>query len=174
MQGFTKLKQMKTLTSDYTKQANDFLEKTGVKMTVEFIKHDKRDIYNITLDGKNRSRSFTFGNSLQNSGKFIVLDNKYKATHGTNKVNDRKDTTLRNINNRDIVPNSKYSTPTAYDFLACLTKYEVGTFEDFCSNFGYDTDSKKAEIIYDAVCLEYSKVCAIFTDSEITELQEIS
>jgi len=31
--------------------------------------------------------------------------------------------------------------PTLYSVLACLQKYDVGTFEDFCNEFGYDTDN---------------------------------
>ena len=27
--------------------------------------------------------------------------------------------------------------PTMYDILTCLEKYEVGTFDDFCGNYGY-------------------------------------
>lgn len=36
--------------------------------------------------------------------------------------------------------------PTMYDVLTCLTKYDPDTFEDFCSEFGYDTDSRRAVI----------------------------
>ena len=63
--------------------------------------------------------------------------------------------------------------PTNYDILACLTKYEVGTFEDFCYNFGYSEDSRTAEKIYKKVCEEYDNVCKIWSDEEIEELQEI-
>ena len=63
--------------------------------------------------------------------------------------------------------------PTAYDVLACLQKYDVGTFENFCSEFGYDEDSRTAEKIYKAVCKEYLNVCKLWSDSEIEELAEI-
>ena len=33
--------------------------------------------------------------------------------------------------------------PSVYDIFACLQKYDPETFEDFCAEFGYDTDSKK-------------------------------
>lgn len=64
--------------------------------------------------------------------------------------------------------------PTAYDVLACIQKYDPGTFENFCSEFGYDTDSRKAEKIYKAVCKEWQKVSTFFTSNEIEELQEIN
>jgi len=41
--------------------------------------------------------------------------------------------------------------PTAADVLSCLCSDARGgesTFEEFCSDFGYDTDSRKAERLY--------------------------
>lgn len=64
--------------------------------------------------------------------------------------------------------------PTAYDVLACLTKSDPGTFEDFCYEMGYDTDSKRAEKTHSAVWAEWTKVNAFFTDDEIEQLQEIN
>lgn len=63
--------------------------------------------------------------------------------------------------------------PTSYDVLACLQKYEVGSFEDFCGDFGYDTDSRRAEKTYKAVLKEYEGVCRLFTLEEIEKLAEI-
>lgn len=69
---------------------------------------------------------------------------------------------------------SDATPPTAYDILACVQKYDVGSFEDFCSGFGYDTDSRKAEKTYKAVCKEYAGISQLFSESEIMEkLQEI-
>ena len=62
--------------------------------------------------------------------------------------------------------------PTLYDIFACLQKYDVGSFEDFCGEFGYDEDSRKAEKIYHAVCKEFEGVDRLFGDV-IEELQEI-
>jgi hypothetical protein len=72
--------------------------------------------------------------------------------------------------------NSIYNTgikPTSYDVLACLTKYEVGTFDDFCDKFGYDFDSEKSEKTYNAVKEEWLNVCRIWNQEEIEELQLI-
>ena len=69
--------------------------------------------------------------------------------------------------------NPNYSAPTAYDVLACLTKYDPGTLEDFCDEFGYDLDSKKAERVYNAVKDEYNNLCMLFSDEELAELTEI-
>lgn len=63
--------------------------------------------------------------------------------------------------------------PTAYDALACLTKYDIGTIDDFASEFGY-TEQKPSKIIktYMAVCEEWSNVQRLFGDV-LEELQEI-
>jgi hypothetical protein len=63
--------------------------------------------------------------------------------------------------------------PSMYDILACLTKYDVGSFEDFCSEFGYDTDSRTAERTYKAVLKEWAGVERLFSDI-LEELQEIN
>jgi hypothetical protein len=63
--------------------------------------------------------------------------------------------------------------PSLYDVVSCLQKYDVGSFEDFCNEFGYDTDSRKAEKIYKAVCKEYQAVERLFGDvmEELNEIQ---
>jgi hypothetical protein len=63
--------------------------------------------------------------------------------------------------------------PSEYSILACLTKYDPGSFEDFCREFGYDLDSKSAERVYAGVKEEWLNVCRIWNDSEIEELCEI-
>lgn len=68
----------------------------------------------------------------------------------------------------------KRKSPTLYDVIGCIQKYDVGSFADFCSEFGYDEDSKKAEKIYNAVCDEYMNVSRLFNDSEIEILSLIS
>ena len=59
-----------------------------------------------------------------------------------------------------------------YDILTCLTKYNTETFEDFCAEFGYDTDSRNTEKTYKAVCKEFSAVERLFGDV-MDELQDI-
>lgn len=56
--------------------------------------------------------------------------------------------------------------PTMYEVLSCLQKYDVGTFENFCDDFGYDCDSRKAEKIYNAVCKEYEALTRLFPEQE--------
>jgi hypothetical protein len=71
--------------------------------------------------------------------------------------------------------NSGAEEPGMYDVLTCLTKYDPETFEDFCYNYGYDIDSRKAEKTYEAVCKEWNAVNRLFPESEVMEeLREIN
>lgn len=63
--------------------------------------------------------------------------------------------------------------PTMYDVLACLTKYDPEDFENFCSNYGYDTDSLTALRTYKAVVKEYEAMERLFSDI-MDELREIN
>jgi len=69
-------------------------------------------------------------------------------------------------------PADEVIEPTMYDVLTCLTKYDPETFENFCSEYGYDEDSRTAERTYKAVCKEYEAVDRLFSDV-MEELQEI-
>jgi hypothetical protein len=67
--------------------------------------------------------------------------------------------------------NEGYNHPDLYSVLACLTKYDVGTYDDFISEFGYDVNFNSQKI-YKAVCKEYEAVERLFGDV-IEELSEI-
>ena len=178
-------------TIDHQKQATDLLGKLGIKLQVEFVKFGKhflgdkedRDIYKMTLIRGSRRASFEFGNSIVDSGVKIVNRNTgkvFKTFDARDKkyIKNGKFDAMRfkfacgwQFGSCDTIVKPK--EPTAYDLLACLTKYEPGTFEDFCGDFGYDTDSRSAEKTYNAVKEEYMKVCSIFSAEEMDQLQEI-
>ena len=52
--------------------------------------------------------------------------------------------------------------PELEDVLACLTKYDVGDFGDFCAEFGYDEWDRESKRIYKAVLREYRNVVRLF------------
>lgn len=142
--------------SEYETQAQDFLNKTNTTLTSEFAgikKHfpddkEERAVYKFTLTRGSRSYSGEFGTSL----KFLE-DMKLK--------------------HNSLMPALvQYNLP-AYNILACLTKYDPGTFENFCSDYGYDVDSRAAEKIYNKVLEEWAGVQKLWTDEEIELLQEI-
>lgn len=82
-----------------------------------------------------------------------------------------------NLNTETITvyQNAKKETvsPSLYDVLTCLQKYEVGSFEDFCSEFGYDTDSRNALKTYKAVLKEYKGMSNLFSNDELEILSLI-
>lgn len=63
--------------------------------------------------------------------------------------------------------------PTAYDILAFLQKYDCGSFSDFCSDFGYEIDSRIAKKTYKSVVNEFINIDKLFTEEQIEKLQEI-
>lgn len=63
--------------------------------------------------------------------------------------------------------------PRAYDVLACIEKSDPGTFEDWCSGFGYSTDSRKALETYLHCQNQYASLSRLFTSEQLTLLQEI-
>jgi hypothetical protein len=71
--------------------------------------------------------------------------------------------------------------PTEYDLLACITKNDPGSYEDFCSDFGYEAfndnytgRNKNTSRTYNAVVREWNKVNGFFSSEELEELQEIA
>jgi len=63
---------------------------------------------------------------------------------------------------------------TVTDVLACCQLYDVGSFEDFCAEFGYDDDSGQAEQTYRAVCGQYKDFKRMFSGEELAKLAELS
>lgn len=131
--------------TDYNRKANDFLNGTSTIFEAKFKKYD----YYFSDDKDMRDIfRITLKNKIHTySFDFGQRQNKSTCT-GENK-------------------------PTPYDVLACLEKYEPGTFHDFCYNYGYDTDSRKAYKIYKAVRKAWKNIELLFTPEQINLLQEI-
>ena len=65
--------------------------------------------------------------------------------------------------------------PTEYEVLTAITKYNPGSsFENFCAEFGYNSDSRRDEAIYKGVVKEWTDVQRVFGDEKcLAELREI-
>ncbi len=164
--------------SQYTEQAENFLKQFGLEFRAVLIgsdcpkfcpdaerEHDMEKVdtfprkthihgkhYRCTISGQGRGHvSFDFWNSY-NDEEFNACK-KYAPS---------------------LIPDSiPLRIPLAYDLLAAIQKSDVGTFRDFCGDFGYDTDSREAESTYRAVVKEWEKVQRFFTETEIHALQQI-
>lgn len=95
--------------------------------------------------------------------------NKYNVTISTSKGRMR-------FHFWDSIANMN-GAPSAYDVLACLTKYDPGTMYDFFNEMGYEIKSSKDNSrftrLYKAVVKEYQSLCKIFTEEQIETLREI-
>lgn len=70
------------------------------------------------------------------------------------------------------------SRPKIYDILACVQKWDTGSFEEFCGEFGYNnlplSEYPRIKKTYDAVCREYNAIRRLFPEDEVLrELQDI-
>lgn len=145
---------------EYAAPAEAWLSATDSRLeiayarTAKYFPDDKepRDIYTVTLRRGNASYTFTFGQSIHCSTRFI-----------------------RDPYGERIVPrrNKDYSQPDAYSILSSLESHNPGMFEDFCGDFGYDTDSRKAEATYKAVVEQYLSLARMYTLDELDKLGEI-
>ena len=131
--------------SEYVKQAKEFLESCNATMKITFL-------------GKDTNRMW--GES--------ILRNTYRATIKTPFGSMW-------VKFWDSIHNTrKGNKPTEYDILACLQKYDVGSLDDFISEYGYDPEIHNTKQIYNAVCNEYKKVCRCFTEEQIEQMWEIA
>ena len=173
--------------NEYTEQADKFLTDTNTTVKIEYLKHGKhfdddqtRDIYKITISRNGRKFSFEFSNSIIDSGIINAWGKEFYNVafrhNGQNAVLAQHviDAKLHKLDVARFKALTPRVSPSSYSVLACLTKYDCGTFEDFCSEFGYDIDSRKAKKTYKAVCKEWKNVQSVWTDDEIEQLQEIS
>jgi len=157
--------------TEYEKQAADFLAETQTEFKVHMVgcfpyfDGDKkpRDVYSVTLSNARGFMTFNFGDSINNTqarkGEAVPYNRKGMTSYRLQAYRNKKQ--------------RQHKKPSAYDVLACLQKYDVGTFKDFCAEFGYDEDSRKAEKLYFAVQEEYSNLSRLFSEEQMDALREI-
>lgn len=69
----------------------------------------------------------------------------------------------------------KGTAPDAYSVLSCISSeaHAPGTFAEFCDEYGYDQDSRKAEKTFKACDKLARRIRAFFCPEELEALQEI-
>lgn len=151
---------------EYIKQATDFLQKTYSKMKIEYVglavnkewkEKEKRCLYEITLTSPRGSMTFDFWDSIRNTRIKTMPFDAYNVQAS-----------------KELAAKKKAAVPSVYDVLACLQKCDPGTFENFCSDYGYDEDSRTAIRVYLAVQNEYTQLTRLFTPEQMEELAEIN
>lgn len=159
---------------DYLEQAEEFLNKTNTTLKVEF-KHfgphfyddeSHRDIYTVTLERNGLAYTFNFGRSIEKSSKIMAKYASQKL------LKARRSLPVPKAD--EYLINPEKSVPNSYDILSCLQKNDPGLFEDFCADFGYDTDSIKAKNTYESVRAEFLNLAKLFSGCELEELAEIN
>ncbi len=160
---------------------------------------ETRDIYSVTLRrGKHVKRvmEFDFGQSINASAYKIMRNNRVTHTF-TRAQLEAKNCLYKKDSAPGVTPARKAGEinrmmfgmaffslsgekiinpepPSAYSVLSCLTKYEPGSFADFCAEFGYDEDSKTADRVYKAVCDEWKDLKTLYNDEELEKLADIN
>lgn len=64
--------------------------------------------------------------------------------------------------------------PTNYDIIACLTKNDPESFEDFCDAYGYDREEEFSIDTFERVENEWEGVSAMFNNEELEILSLIN
>lgn len=175
--------------TDYKKQAEDFLKKHGASVKIELAgdqsaplwakegeKHGLK--YNITIERAGKTWNFSFWGSIADREKIEAI-----KTEKTFKVREKRYFSGEFSFSQEKMKLKKQFeagefTPSAYDVLAVITKYDPGTFDDFVSEYGYSNFNGLKEYqnimnTYLAVIDEYKNIERIFGDC-IDELREIN
>lgn len=146
------------MVSTYETEARDFMIRNKIKMSITFKDREVNRLWNENSK-RNRYSVYIQNTDTDEAMRVIFWDSVYN--------------TERNI------------TPTCYDILACLTKYDPGEYEDFCCEFGYKTEienqfgrftrNETAYKIWKACCHEWDRVKRVFGEGEtLEELREIN
>ena len=129
--------------TDYLEKANNFLMNTNSTMQIKYLRYGKH-----------------FADDTDCRDIYRVT-----LKRGNEKFSFNFGQSIQNTC-RKIAPNT-------YDILSCLQKYDVGSFNDFCGEFGYNNDSRITEKAYKAVCREYENLCRLYSPREIELMQNI-
>lgn len=158
---------------------------------------EPRNVWSITIKNKEWEYTFEFGDSITNSAKFTIDDSlknpallknllKYVDKNNVNiNLKHWDDSDINNVirtvfysdfQQYNVKAHLKYLQeipPSDYSILACLDVLYSDSFEEFCSEFWYDTDSRSAYNIY-IKCIEQDRMLRrIFDKKQLEMLAEI-
>ena len=139
--------------------------------------------YSVTLKNARHAYTFDFWGSIFDAEKVQLAETATRRGNQSREFFKLKDFLKENgvsllspyASSKEIKEKiQKIITPGAYDILACLDTYSAcDTFEDFCSSYGYDSDSRTAYDTYNAVQTQTVNLQKLFTHTELEALNEI-
>ena len=137
--------------NDYDKQADNFLKENGI--TFRAVLKDTKAPAWANEDGKPHPFGHHYRVTLAKGLKRLSFDffgSAHDKEHGV-------------------------KTERAYSVLACISNDCTcpETFEDFCADYGYDTDSRTAYRTFKRCAAFGKRLRAFFTEKEIAALHEI-
>ncbi len=168
--------------NDYFKVINNFLTAAnatceikygGIARNENWKEKDKRNWYDVTITTPNGNMTFIFWDSIYHTENSSMTLEQLSTKMYSCRFEDLTTSERIKVRNR-LAKLSEDAVPTSYDVLSCLQKYDVGTFEDFCDEFGFDTDSHRAEKAYIGCIKEFKDLERIFTEDQLEELREIA
>lgn len=189
--------------SEYDKQATDFLAGAGIEFRAVLVGNDcppfcedaqaekdmdKVDVYprKTHIHGKHYRCTFSkkdrghfavdFWNSYNDAERNWAVQHSFEAKDIYVRPQfggGRSISLFEKHASTNRAEGRKIHLPQPYDVLTCITKDDPGTFEQFCGEFGYDTDSRRAEDTYRAVVKEWQKVQRFFTAEELEAVRGI-
>ncbi len=151
--------------NEYTGQAQAFLDNNGLKLRATFKGMDKCPDW---VAGDNSTSNYP--SACKTCGS--VHGDRYRVTLWRDGKPGRVSFDFWG-SYRDHQTGNKELT--AYDVLACISgdANTPETFEDFCDEYGYDEDSRRAFETFRRCNKLARKLRRLFTVSEIAELSEI-
>ena len=170
--------------SEYTQKAKDFLASCNATMEIKYVGLEKPNwddkshrTYDCTIKTPRGEMMVHFYDSLNNTELCAMTVDEYLRKHYRLVELNQLDMRYRKAA-AELKKKKAEAIPTEYDILACLTKYDVGSMDDFMDEFGYEIkctqDMTNFINTYNAVVKEYNDVRRCFTEEQIEKLCEIS
>ena len=169
--------------NEYVKQAKDFLNDCNATMEIKYAGLEKPNwdkkshcTYDCIIKTPRGTMTVHFYDSAADTEihrmsveQYIEKTYKYRASDAPWSIKQRAE--------KELKVKKAEAIPTEYDILACLQKYDVGSMDDFFSEFGYEIKCTKDMTnfinTYNAVIKEYQDICRCFTPEQIEAMQEI-
>lgn len=168
--------------TEYEAQAKQFLADCNATMEIKFIGREipthwfgetkPRNKYQFTITTPKGKYTSYFWDSLHNTemstiSEITYAQQKYKASYDCLRSHEKAKARA------ELAKLKAKAKPTEYDILACVEKYGYYSFNDFCAEFGYSTDSISAKEIFLACGEEYTGFRRIFTKEQMEKLRGI-